>query len=118
MNVGIRITHDSYIVELNGELDASSSVAVDAKIEMAVNSGKPFLLVDCHNLNYISSTGLGVFISHLQTVQRRNLKLVLFGVSPKIKDVFSILGLETLLTFAPDAETAYAICQNENSFAL
>ena len=114
MKISVKETHDSYILALKGELDASSSLLLDEEVAKAMKVGKPFLLIDCQELQYISSTGLGVFISNMQDLRRRNMKLVLYQVSPKIKDVFTILGLEPFLTFADCSVSAYNACLIEN----
>ena len=43
-----------YIIKINGELDASSSLILDDAIEEAVNKDQKLLLFDCENLHYIT----------------------------------------------------------------
>ena len=87
----------SYIIEIIGELDASSSVKLDTKIQEAIDKNFKNILVNCNKLNYISSTGIGVFTSRIDDQEKKQICLVLFGVNEKILNIFQILGLEQLL---------------------
>ena len=63
-----------------------------------VSNGDPTILIDCAGLNYISSAGLGVFMSYIEDVNTKNIKMALYGLNDKVKNVFEILGLDQLLT--------------------
>jgi len=54
-------------------------------------------LVDCRNLNYITSEGIGIFLSSLPLIREQGRDLVFCGLQPKTKEVFEILGLDKLL---------------------
>jgi anti-sigma B factor antagonist len=95
-----------YIVVINGDLDASSSILLDKAIADAVSKKQTNILIDCKNLNYISSAGLGVFMSYLQDFQDKNISLVLYGINDKVLNVFEILGLDQLLTIVLSKEEA------------
>ena len=94
------------ILSVNGDLDASSSILLDQAIEQALYKGKRKLLIDCTKLNYISSAGLGVFMSHLQDFESTQTTLVLFGLSEKVLNVFQVLGLDELLTIVVSEQEA------------
>jgi anti-sigma B factor antagonist len=91
---------------INGDLDASSSILLDKAIAEAVSQNQANILIDCKNLNYISSAGLGVFMSYLQDFQDKNISLVLYGINDKVLNVFEILGLDQLLTIVLSKEEA------------
>ncbi len=98
---------DKYVlIEVEGDLDASSAIDLDQEIETSLNKERPRVLVDCGKLEYISSAGLGVFISYLKEFETRNIVLVLFGLSDKVKNVFQILGLDNLVNIASDKDSA------------
>lgn len=67
------------------------------------------ILVDCQNLHYISSAGLGVFISHLQRFEDAQIKLIFYNMQDKVRNVFEILGLDLLMTIVSDYEEARTI---------
>jgi anti-sigma B factor antagonist len=90
------------IIALIGEIDASSSIELDLSIAKSVGEGFKKILVDCSALEYISSAGLGVFMSYIEEFKDRNIKMVLFGMSDKVENTFNILGLNELLQIGKD----------------
>jgi anti-sigma B factor antagonist len=94
------------ILSINGEVDASSSIQLDESLGAVVMNGDPKILIDCSGLNYISSAGLGVFMSYIEEVNIRNIKMALFGLNDKVMNVFDILGLDQLLTIVKTKEEA------------
>lgn len=85
-----------------GEIDASSSIELDLAIAKSVGEGFSKILIDCSALEYISSAGLGVFMSYIEECKDRGIKMVLFGMSDKVVNTFNILGLNELLEIAKD----------------
>ena len=90
------------ILAIVGEIDASSSIELDLAIAKSVGEGFTKILVDCSALEYISSAGLGVFMSYIEEFKDKNLKMVLFGMSEKVANTFEILGLYDLLSITKD----------------
>jgi anti-sigma B factor antagonist len=94
-----------FIIKVEGEVDASSSIYLDNKIGEVIKSHKK-VLVDCKDLKYISSAGLGVFMSYIHEMEEGEIKMVLFGLSDKVRNVFQILGLDQLIKMAQSKEDA------------
>jgi anti-sigma B factor antagonist len=97
-----------WILKLIGEIDASNSVNLDGAIQDILQMEITKLLVDCSELEYISSAGLGVFMSYLEEFQERNIHLAIFGLKDKVFQVFHILGLDQLIAIRPDKTAALA----------
>jgi anti-sigma B factor antagonist len=89
-----------------GEIDASSSIELDLTIAKSVGEGFTKIIIDCSALEYISSAGLGVFMSYIDEFNDKNLKMALFGMSEKVENTFKILGLHQLLTISVDKADA------------
>lgn len=90
------------VLALIGEIDASSSIELDLAIAKSVGEGFTKILIDCSSLEYISSAGLGVFMSYIEEFKDKNIKMVLFGMSDKVANTFEILGLHELLQIGKD----------------
>src|SRR5215207_2977388 len=90
------------VLVLIGEIDASSSIELDLAIAKSVGEGFTKILVDCSALEYISSAGLGVFMSYIEEFKDKNIKMVLFGMNDKVGNTFEILGLNELLHIGKD----------------
>ncbi len=94
------------IIAIIGEIDASSSIELDLIIAKSVGEGFSKILVDCSALEYISSAGLGVFMSYIEEFKDKNIQMVLFGLKEKVANTFSILGLADLLHIRTSKEEA------------
>jgi anti-sigma B factor antagonist len=109
MKLLIEIRPGYYLIELDGDLDASSSILVDKAIQEAIQLQKENLLVNCQKLRYISSAGIGVFIAHLNGLEKTGTHLVLHSLSPTILDVFQLLELDKVFTIVPTMQEAFSL---------
>lgn len=102
------LNEDVKTIRVGGDVDASSSIQLDTEIKNAIEGGDKKILVDCSKLNYISSAGLGVFMSYIQDIETNKVKLVISGLNKKVLNVFEILGLDQLLKIESSTEAAKA----------
>lgn len=104
-----KTTENNYLlISVEGDADASSSIELDKQIRESFESDLKNILVDCTNLNYISSAGLGVFMSYIEEVNENAITFIIFGLSDKVSKVFTILGLDQLLDIKATKEDALA----------
>ena len=104
----IKVTqHDGYTSFTPvGDLDANSSMLMDEKIQSCIDNGIYNLHVDCSELKYISSAGLGVFISFMDELQVNSGKFVFSDMSESVHKVFQLLGLVALMEIVGTKEEA------------
>lgn len=93
------------LISVSGEIDASSSIELDNALSNASETHQN-ILVDLRHLDYISSAGLGVFISYLDEFKKKGVNLVMFGLQEKVHEVFAILGLQQLMNIKSSEEEA------------
>jgi anti-sigma B factor antagonist len=101
--------NEHYVLVLEGEIDASNSVELDEMIQNILENGPSHIVVDGTALEYISSAGLGVFMSYLEEFQEKNIQLVIFGLTEKVHQVFIILGLNQLIPIQSTKEEALGL---------
>ncbi len=106
IEINVSTENNYLLIHVEGEADASSSIHLDNVIKESVEEGHKNILIDCTNLNYISSAGLGVFMSHLGEIEEKEINFIIFGLSEKVLNVFNILGLDQLLTIKKSKEDA------------
>lgn len=97
---------DSSTLTLVGEIDAGSSIDLDLAIAKSVADGFKKILIDCQQLEYISSAGLGVFMSYIDEMKEAKTVMVFYGMSEKVASTFQILGLADMLTIRETKEEA------------
>jgi anti-sigma B factor antagonist len=98
--------NDLSIVALEGFVDAHTAPQFENAIQKAVDSGSVRILVDCEKLNYISSAGLGVFMSFIEEVRDRGGDIKICGLTPKVRHTFEILGFQDIFEMLDDQQTA------------
>lgn len=99
---------DVVIVKLAGRLDSSAAQPAEESFARVLASGTPRLAIDMSKLEYISSAGLRVLLVVAKKVQQANGKVVLFGLVPNVREVFSISGFDRIFSIQPEAAAAVA----------
>lgn len=105
-------------VSLHGELDASSSILLDDALRNCLHTTPLSIRIDCADLSYISSAGLGVFVSYLQELEGKAITLVLYAMRDSVENVFQVLGLDALVTILPDGDCAGQYCEERLSLPV
>lgn len=54
--------------------------------------------LDCRDMGYIDSTGLGVLVSTLNKVRAYDGEITITGLKPHIRKIFTITGLDGIFT--------------------
>lgn len=106
MEINRKNEEGTEVLTVKGEVDASSSIDLDHAIAGCVEAGATKILVDCTGLEYISSAGLGVFMSYVEEFREKGVRLVIFGLNNRVAHTFSLLGLADLMDIAPDRAAA------------
>ena len=89
---------DVSILEFAGRLDAYSATEGEKKIDSLMDAGKSKLVLNLDKLEYISSSGLRVFLAELKKARKQQGDLKLACMKPYIKEVFGIAGLPSFST--------------------
>jgi anti-sigma B factor antagonist len=93
-------------ITLKGFLDAHTFEQLEQIINDLFDQNIYRMIVDLQGLDYISSAGAGVFIGAISAAQENDGNIVLMRPSPNVKEVFDLLGLTQVFSFANDLETA------------
>jgi anti-anti-sigma factor len=96
------------IVKLAGRLDSSAAQPAEENFARVLGSGAPHLAIDMSGLEYISSAGLRVLLVVAKKVQQAKGKMVLFGLVPHVREVFSVSGFDKIFAIQSDAAAAVA----------
>lgn len=87
---------DAVKVFLSGEVDIYNSQELKEKLYSIIEENKKDLKLDCTELNYIDSTGLGIFVGALKKVKQYDKKIYICRLKENIKKLFVITGLDKL----------------------
>ncbi len=97
---------DGQMVQVTGDIDYSRSS--ELRVELMGLLGRPVarLIIDLVGVNYMDSSGVAVLVEALQIQRKRNQKLVLCNLQPKVKGIFEIARLNTVFTLTDSVELA------------
>ncbi|MCK1975820.1 STAS domain-containing protein [Jeotgalicoccus huakuii] len=106
MNISIDVTEnkDEYLVTVKGELDVYTAPELKQVFEPIAATGEHNLIVDLSELNYMDSTGLGIFVGTLKDLNKHNKELHVLGVNDRIMKLFEITGLRDLMYVNKNSE--------------
>ena len=96
------------VLALDGYLDAHTAPLFEKAIQEEHTAGRNQIAVDCAKLTYISSAGLGVFMSFIEEIRGAGGDVKLAGIVPKVYQVFEVLGFPALFDIVDDVPTALA----------
>jgi anti-sigma B factor antagonist len=94
------------VLHLVGELDAHTAGVLEEAFKALIHQDRTRIIVNCHNLLYISSAGLGVFMAYIEDVRERKGDIKLTNMSPKVYHVFDLLGFPALYDILDDETDA------------
>lgn len=94
------------VLELKGYLDAHTAPELESTFQKLLNDKKYKIVVNCKDLTYISSAGLGVFMAYIEDVRKNQGDIKLTNMTPKVYNVFDLLGFPILYEIYKDEKEA------------
>lgn len=108
MNIAESRRKDKLIVMPTGRIDSVSSSTFDRHLAAVIGRGDVNLVIDLAGLEYISSTGLSVFLTAAKKVKAAGGRMALSGLSSRIRLVFEMSGFLRLFPIYPNVDAAVA----------
>lgn len=100
MELTIKNSADQVIGILNGRLDTAAAQTFANDMKPLVDSADKHIVLDCTALEFISSSGLRLFLTLRKATIAKGGDVTITGVSDEIKNVFTITGFSSLFKFA------------------
>ncbi|MGI6705343.1 MAG: STAS domain-containing protein [Clostridia bacterium] len=94
---------DSWIVSIIGEVDIYNAPQLKEQLLSLLEERKANVILQCQDLKYIDSTGLGVLISALKRVKDYDGTITIRGLKPYILKIFTLTGLDRVFTIEVEA---------------
>jgi anti-sigma B factor antagonist len=86
------------VLGLAGKLDATTSKLLEDKILGVIDAGETRLVVDLGQLDYVSSSGLRVFLLATKRLTGISGKIALCSLKDHIRQVFDLAGFSSILS--------------------
>lgn len=101
MKTEITINGNVARAALDGRLDTASAVQCEKDLQPLKDFSDKEIVIDCSRLEYISSSGLRLFLALRKDVQAKGGQLVVEHISEDIRQVFTITGFFKLFDIRP-----------------
>lgn len=99
MKITINQEGERLVAVLNGDLDNTASMKAESELAPIFKCTDSDIVLDCTELNYISSSGLRILLSIYKHARGTGHKAVLKGVQEDVEDVFRLSGFTPLFVF-------------------
>jgi len=87
------------LVRVDGDIDYDSSREFADELMCCVAAKEPRVEIDMSGCRFINSAGLGAVAAAVAVARARGGDVVLAGVSPSIRKLFAITGLDNIIEF-------------------
>lgn len=105
LKIDIRSLNDVECMYLQGFLDAHTAPVLENAIQEAMGKDRFKILMNFNKLDYISSAGLGVFMSFIEEIRNNGGDIKMSNMNEKVFSVFDLLGFPMLFDIHPDEFT-------------
>jgi len=106
MNVQVESSKEFTIVSVEGRIDSTNASEFEKPMMEVIEGGCTKIILDCSGLNYISSSGLRIFLIVLKKMIAVKGQFSLCNLQPGIKEIFDISGFSSIFSVFPDKEAA------------
>jgi anti-anti-sigma factor len=106
MKIIVKKRNGIYILSLIGHIDEMTSPEFKEKVMEVIRTGTPSIILDCEELDYISSAGLRVCLEAYKQAKKSGGKIVICSLSDYIKETFAVSGFEEILPMVTNVENA------------
>jgi len=108
MNITKEKINDFCVLKIDGRIDTTNYNQFEIELTLLLNTGEKNFIFNCEGMNYISSSGLRVFLVAQKKTMALNGKLHLCHLQPAIKEIFDISGFTSIFKIFDTQEQALA----------
>lgn len=106
LSIVVREAGPVSVVEPKGFINAHTVRQFECALEEIVQAGRYAILLNCRQLSYISSAGLGAIMGLIETVRERGGDIQLCNLQDNVFAIFDTLGFTQLYKVHPEEEAA------------
>ena len=106
MEITRKRTGNFTVLELTGRLDGYWCDHLTATLNEVIHEGNHHIRVDCAQVNFLSSAGVGVLTKFSRELARINGSLQVVNPSERVSTVLKLTGLDSLLIARPGETSA------------
>jgi anti-anti-sigma factor len=101
-------TESTAVIDIKGEVTASSESALMGAYEEACTAGTKTLVLNFTDLEYMNSSGIGMLVTLLVRANRQHQKMAAFGLTDHYRQIFELTRLDEAISIHDDESSAVA----------
>lgn len=102
----IRRLTDGVAVDISGDVDLHRSPALRETLAKLINENPDRLILNLTEVGYMDSSGVATLVEALQRIQRKQGRLQLHSLTPRVMSIFEIARLESIFEIYPSEDEA------------
>jgi len=106
MDLKIRKNGESYIIDVNGEMDLYNSYKLKELVMKMLEKKVERFIINLENVDYIDSSGIGALIYICSTIKKMGFKLIITNIHGSVKKVIELTKLMGYFPISPTIDDA------------
>lgn len=94
------------VLRLDGVLDTLTAPQLDRAVSQLLQQRRYRLVLDLSGIDYISSAGWGIFVSHIKEVRDNSGDLKLARMLPEVHEIFELLEFDSIIRIYDSVDKA------------
>ena len=99
MKTTFKEVNGDFVMYFEGRLDTAAAPATEKEMAPLTECAGHDIILDCTALEYISSSGLRIFLSILKNAKSKGSHVYIRGIIDEIRKVFTMTGFYNLFEF-------------------
>ena len=96
MEITVKPLKQVDIVKVSGRIDSATAPEFENTLKGLLDRGRRKIVIDCQNLEYVSSAGLRAMLAALKSAKSNGGNVVLAQANDRVRDTLALVGFQTL----------------------
>lgn len=101
-----KVVEGAAVIYPKGHLDAHNVERFEKEMLKLLENNQFNVIVNCKELNYISSAGMGIIMGYLDEIREKGGDIKLCSVSERVYEIFDLVGFTEIYEFLEDEDKA------------
>ena len=102
----------SVVLKPAGSINTNAVPTLQSHLDKLIKKGQHCIVVDLSNTDFISSSGIGVFIGTVSTLRKKGGDLILMNIPELIKDIFDVLNMASYFRIVKNLDEVETILKS------
>ena len=99
MKTTFKEENNDFVMYFEGRLDTAAAPQTEKEVQVLTDCEGHDIILDCSQLEYISSSGLRIFLAILKNAKPKQSHVYIRGLNDDLRQVFAITGFTNLFEF-------------------